>query len=194
MKTTTLSAFAATALLMGMSGCETPATYVEPNSPQTIVSLNQIDTQDFAKAADQMIQSLLNSGVTARDPRQPSVMAVSRIVNNTAQLIDGNLLTKRIRVALNQSGKVLTTTVIGPGGQAEDDLARELAGQYQVPEAARPYFTLSGRIIEVRANAGSIKQVSYVFQLSLTEINTGLAVWEDEVTITKQGERNTVGW
>ncbi|MGE9296930.1 MAG: penicillin-binding protein activator LpoB [Puniceicoccales bacterium] len=194
MKTIQYTALALGASLAWFAGCETPATYVESNSPQTIVSLNQIDTQDFAKAADQMINSLLTSGVVNRDPQSPSVMAVSRIVNNTTQLIDVNLLTKKIRVALNQSGKVLTTTVIGPGGQAEDELAKELGARYQMPEAARPYFTLSGRIIEVRAQAGSTKQVSYVFQLSLTEINTGLAVWEDEVDITKQGQRNAVGW
>lgn len=176
------------------NGCETPATYVESNSPQTIVSLDKIDTQDWAKAADQMINSLLTSGVVERDPQSPSVMAVSRIVNNTTQLVDVNLLTKKIRVALNQSGKVLTSTVIGPGGQAEDELARELGARYQLPEAARPYFTLSGRIIEDRAKAGSTRQIAYIFQLSLTEINSGLAVWEDEVTITKQGERNAVGW
>ncbi|MEO0796492.1 MAG: penicillin-binding protein activator LpoB [Verrucomicrobiota bacterium] len=186
-------ALSAASLLL-VQGCKTPATYVESNSPQTIVSLDKINTQDWAQAADQMIISLLSSNVLARDPNTPTIMAVSRIVNNTTQLVDTNLLTKKIRVALNQSGKVLTTSVIGPGGQAEDELARELAAEYNYPPAARPYFTLSGRIIEDRASAGSTKQVAYIFQMSLTEINTGLAVWEDEKTITKQGERNAVGW
>lgn len=184
--------------LLAATGCETPATYVESNSPQTIVSLDKINTQDWANAADQMIASLLSSGVLEESPRQPAVMAVSTIVNNTTQLVDINLLTKKIRVALNRSGKVRTLTTLGPGGTVEDGLAKSTAEMKDYLSATGgtplPDYTLSGRIIEDRASAGSIKQVAYVFQLSLTETNTGLAVWEDEVTITKQGERAAVGW
>jgi PBP1b-binding outer membrane lipoprotein LpoB len=32
------------------------------------------------------------------------------------------------------------------------------------------------------------------FQLSLTTVKDGLAVWEEEKQITKQGTRSSVGW
>jgi PBP1b-binding outer membrane lipoprotein LpoB len=57
-----------------------------------------------------------------------------------------------------------------------------------------PDYTLSGKILENRASAEGIQQASYIFQLSLTEVKTGLAVWEEEKTITKQGSKGSVGF
>jgi len=148
-----------------------------------------------------MVQNLLASGVLDNSPRQPAVLAISRIVNNTSQQVDTNLLTKRIRVALNQSGKAVTTTTVGLGGTAEDPLAREQAaydafqrGEDPDRASVQPDYSLSGRLIETKATAGKTAQMTYSFQLSLTQIGTGLAVWEDQVDITKQGKRNSVGW
>ena len=177
------------------TGCQTGARYVESQGTDTIVSLDQIDIQDWNRAADEMVQSLLDSGVLERSPELPAIMAVSRIVNDTQQQIDTDSLVKKIRVALNQSGKVVTTTTVGLGGVVDDPLALEL--KQQAGEGAirpMPFFTLSGKLLEDRARAGSTRQVTYTFQLSLTTVRDGLAVWEDEKQITKQGRRATVGW
>jgi hypothetical protein len=56
-----------------------------------------------------------------------------------------------------------------------------------------PDYTLSGKIIEDRTAAGRTKQTSYIFQLSLSS-RDGIAVWEDERTIVKQGKRASVGF
>jgi PBP1b-binding outer membrane lipoprotein LpoB len=58
----------------------------------------------------------------------------------------------------------------------------------------KPDFTLSGKIIETLARSGSTRQSTYSFQLSLTDSKTGLAVWEGEKEITKQGTRPSVGF
>ena len=71
-------------------------------------------------------------------------------------------------------------------------MAAMLAGQTQVTRL--PYYTLSGKLLEDRAQAGKVKQVTYTFQLSLTTVKDGLAVWEEEKQITKQGTRSSVGW
>jgi len=194
--------FAAAVLPVSLffTGCEsTDAKYVDSKGPETVVSLDQINIQDWTNASDQMISSLLTSGVLERAPEQPAIMAVSRIVNNTQQQVDTDMLTKKIRVALNQSGKVVTTTTIGLGGKAEDPLAKDAAdmnafmsGEKQ--QTKMPYYTLSGKLLEDRARAGSTCQVTYTFQLSLTEVRSGLAVWEDEKQITKQGKKASVGW
>ena len=42
--------------------------------------------------------------------------------------------------------------------------------------------------------AGNTSQSTYSFQLSLTDPKTGLAVWEGEKEITKQGTRSSVGF
>lgn len=188
----------AAGLLTGCSsGTGGNAAYVDSSGPRTVVSLEKINIQDWNNAADKMVQSLLNSTVLDKAPQQPTVMAISRIVNSTSEQIDTDMLTKKIRVALSQSGKVVTTTTFGKN--AEDALAKEAgdAAAFMQGEQAPnriPYYTLSGKILEDYAKAGNTRQRTYIFQLSLTEVKTGLAVWEDEVSITKQGKRNAIGW
>ena len=187
------------ALLTFLAGCGGQARYVETTGTETIISVEQINIQDWIQAADDMTQNLLASGVLQRTEQQPPVLVVSRIVNNTSEVVDTNLLTKRIRVALNQSGQALTQTTATTQGFTEDQTAREM-GELEAmrdPEAAaqaRPDFSLSGRLIETTAKAGKTRQATYTFQLSLTQISTGLALWEDQVDITKQGKRPAVGW
>lgn len=194
-----ISLLSSCAMLALLSGCGTNAHYVDSQGTQTIVSLDQINIQDWSNAADQLVGSLLKSGVLDRAPEQPAIMAVSRIINSTTAQVDTDYLTKKIRVALMQSGKALTTTTYGLGGKAEDDLAKQTMELYKLQHndsssMPLPYYTLSGKLLENRASAGSNRQITYTFQLSLTQINNGLAVWEDEVNITKQGSRATVGW
>ena len=185
------------ALFLG--GCETPAAYTDSKVTGTVVTLDQIDIQDWNRAADELVASLLASGVLERAPEQPAILAISRIVNNTMQQIDTDSLTKKIRVELNRSGKTITTTTLGLGGKAEDPLAKEaaemqamLAGQKKT--TTLPYYTLSGKLIEDRARAGRTRQVTYTFQMSLTTVKDGLAVWEDEKQITKIGTKPSVGF
>ncbi len=191
----------AAALTLLLAGCATSpnAKYVDSQGPNTVVSLNQINIQDWNKAADQLVASLLASGVLERAPNLPAVMAVSRIRNATQQMVDVDNLTKKIRVALNQTGKVVTTTTLGPDGKKEDAMAADvgamdafMSGEKQ--KTTLPYYTLSGKLLEDRASAGKVNQTTYTFQLSLTTVRDGLAVWEDEVQITKQGQRSSVGW
>lgn len=198
-RTLIISAAALPAALF-LGGCETTdARYVDSKGTSTIVSLDQIDIQDWNKAADEMVASLLASGVLERAPEQPAVLAISRIVNNTQQQVDTDSLTRKIRVALNQSGKTITTTTLGLGGKAEDPLAKEAAEMQamlggQKKTTTLPYYTLSGKLLEDRTRAGKTRQVTYTFQLALTTVRDGLAIWEDEKQITKQGSRPSVGF
>ena len=183
--------------LLIFGGCATHTQYVETTGPRTLVTTD-INIQDFSYAAEDMIKSLLASGALDKTQIQPAMLAISRIVNNTTQQIDTDMLIKKIRVALNQSGKALTTTTMGIGGIAEDPLAQGIQQEKEFytdkKEPQRlPDFTLSGKIIENRARQDEVRQVSYSFQLSLTN-NEGLAVWEDEKEISKQSKRGVIGW
>jgi len=202
MKSTRLLVLALTgASAAFLSGCATQnnAKYVDSQGPNTIVSLSQINIQDWNNASEKLVASLLASGVLERAPELPAVMAISRIRNNTQQQVDTDSLTKKIRIALNQTGKVVTTTTMGPDGRVEDAMAADagamgafMDGKKQVTKL--PYYTLSGKLLEDRASVGSTKQVTYTFQLSLTTVKDGLALWEGEELITKQGQRSSVGW
>jgi len=194
----TLSA-ASGALLL--AGCGTPTTYVDPGSSRMVTSVGRIDIQDFAQAADTMTQSLIDNLINpgklqSAVPSEPALMAISRIQNNTGQQLDTDLLVKKIRIVLNRTGKVQTSTTMGLGGP-EDPLAADQQKAQQFFDDKKhtrlPDYTLSGKIIEVRDQAGSVRQASYVFQLSLSS-SSGVAVWEEEKTIVKQGSRPTVGF
>jgi penicillin-binding protein activator len=201
MKLKLATALSAAALALLATGCATKndAKYVDSQGPNTIVSLNSINIQDWNNAADKLVASLLESNVLERAPSLPAVMAVSRIRNNTQQQVDTDALTKKIRVALNKSGKIVTTTTLGADGKVEDAVAADagamqsfMAGEKQ--KTTLPYYTLSGKLLEDRVRSGSTQQTTYTFQLSLTTVKDGLAVWEDETQITKQGQRSSVGW
>lgn len=181
-----------------LTGCASgKAGYVGTGDRQNIVTVDQINIQDYLTAAEAATDKLLASGALDKVAKPPAILAVSRIVNSTGSQIDTDLLTKKIRVRLNESGKALTTTTDGLGGP-EDPLAKGrkqeaefLADQKVVGPTAD--FSLSGKIIETRARAGNVRQSTFSFQLSLTD-NRGLAVWEGEEEITKQGKRPSVGF
>lgn len=188
---------AAAAFPLLLAGCSTPqAQYVEANGPRTLATVGQINIQDFASAADTMVNSLIakkiNSGIVkSAVPGEPALFAMSRIVNSTSQQFDTDLLVKKIRVALLDTGKVATTTTIGLGGP-EDPLAAQLQQQNGTP-TRRPDYTLTGKIIEQYTRVGNLRQSAYVFQMSLTS-TTGVAIWEEEKTIVKQGKQAAVGY
>lgn len=75
----------------------------------------------------------------------------------------------------------------------QDIVRQEMAGM-GATETILPDLTLIGKIAEVQARASSTKQVSYVFSLRLADARTGDVIWMGEKTLTKQGEKNAVGW
>ena len=164
-----------------------------------------LDYRDFSEAAGAMVESILASGVVNHPDDGRYVLAISRITNDTMQRIDTDQLVKKIRVDLLRSGKVVVTTAISANG-AEDAMtyqARELRGNDEFEQERvsgkgqliAPDYSLSGKIIQ-RNNKVDRRntQVDYYFQMTLTDIDTGLAYWEDELPIIKRGSSKTVTW
>ena len=189
-------------------GCAT-AKYIDHDGRDSVVNVGQINTQDWIRAADELTQSLLLSGAIQGVAGKPKILMIGRIKNNTTQHIDTDSLMKKIRVALNKGGRALTTTAVGLDGPEDESskAVRELRAddefnQSTIPgkgNLVSPDYSLSGKIIQndARARRGllpTIKQSEFAFQLSLTDLKTGLAVWEEEKLIVKQGSRAAVGW
>lgn len=171
---------------------------VDPKQKK-VVNATQISPSEWSEAAEKLISNLLSSDVLARIENPPAIMAISRVRNDTTMQIDIDSLTKKIRVALNQSGKILTTTTVGLGGKAEDPLAKEAAEYAQFmggekQETRMPDFTLSGKIQESRVKQGRETLITYTFQLSLTDVRSGLAIWEAEEAIAKTSRKGGVSW
>ena len=197
-RSTVATALATAALL---SGCATQTTYVDPGSTRTITNVGELNVQDWNMASEAMVNSLISKHINpgslkGSGPDGRAVLAISRIVNSTSLQIDTDLLVKKIRISLLGTGKVVADITAGLGGP-EDPLAAEAKREAQFlgtqKVAARPDYTLSGKIIENRTRQGNKSESTYVFQMALAT-RDGLAVWEEEKTITKQGKRSAVGW
>jgi uncharacterized protein (TIGR02722 family) len=188
----------ATTICLSGLACQS-ARVIDSSGKDAVVTSGEINIQDWANASKDMINSLVHSGLFPAGQRK--VIMVSTVRNATMSHIDTDLLTKKIRVQLNKSGRIMTSTVL-QGEDAGPDVVRDLRQndefkQSTIPgknEYIAPSYSLSGKIIQLNANSGRTSQSSYVFQLSMTNIKTGLAEWEDEVEITKQSKKSILGW
>ena len=192
---------------LGLSACVQPS-YVSSTSnnkadkPLTL----GIDDDDLQNTARELINSMLASPAFATsNPNERHVLAMSRITNDTMQHFDTDILTKKIRVALLNSGRVYVTTALGANG-AEDEMTmsvrdlrdneefnqKTIAKKGTVMSANR---SLSGKIIQRNTKiSGSKQRVDYYFQMTVTNLDNGLAIWEDEIRINKAGSNRSVAW
>jgi PBP1b-binding outer membrane lipoprotein LpoB len=131
-------------------GCVTP----KPPPP--------IETKDFSRAAAQLVQRLQEKGLFDKVPNPPAKLRIVTPVNNTSEHFDTDLFTQKIRVALNESGKV--AIVLNPTMPAD--------------------YILSGKIISTYVRTNERRERTYTFQLALTDPQ-GTAVWEGEEEFTK---------
>jgi PBP1b-binding outer membrane lipoprotein LpoB len=174
-----------------------------------VTTIDDLDIQDATDAAGAMSASLLEANILGRDGT-PSIIAIDRYVNATTQQIDRDEVIKKIRVTLNKAGVAQTLTTIDSRGETggESNIGSKFARENidtvpgspgrATPEALVPDYALTYKILEnqarVRRFGRDVKQVTYTFQMSLTDVRNGLAVWEDETQITKQGKTPSVGW
>jgi uncharacterized protein (TIGR02722 family) len=186
-----------------LAGCATPTRYIDPAADDGAVTMT-MDYRDFEKAATEAVDDMLASGAVSKPNGERYIMVVSRVTNDTMQRIDTDQLTKKIRVGLLRSGKVVTTTAVGLDG-AEDEMsarARELRDSEEFDQSGvqrkgtlkAPDLSLSGKILQRNHTAGKEQQVEYYIQLSLTDLVTGLATWEVETPIIKRGSNESVSW
>ena len=59
--------------------------------------------------------------------------------------------------------------------------------------AVAPKYALGGIITQIKTKSGRDKESYFNFKLTLTDLKTGLAVWEDEKEVVKQETRPLIG-
>lgn len=202
MKTTIAVSFVMAALLI--TGCADKTQRIDMNN-DTAGQVMGLDYRDFNEAAGKTIQSMLKSGALDKKDGDRVVIAISKITNDTMQHIDTDQLIKKIRVDLLRSGRAVITTSIGAKGNVDEmnKQVRELNDNEEYNQRTTtkkgqliaPEMSLSGKIIQRNITMDDGKQqVEYYFQLTLTELSTGLAWWEDETIIGKRGSGKSVAW
>lgn len=202
---------AALIVALGLTGCGT--TKVVNLSDPTYTTRQQtggettfgLDYRDFEYSAKKAVDSFLSSPLSRKPgSAAPWIMAISRITNDTTLNLDTDQLVKKMRVALLNSGRVMVTTAVSADGP-EDALSMEVRQLRESEEfnqdtvAGRgtmiaPDLSLSGKIIQRANRVGNKQQVDYYFQLTATNIETGLAYWEFEEVIAKLGPNDNFTW
>ncbi|MBR2158750.1 MAG: penicillin-binding protein activator LpoB [Campylobacter sp.] len=163
-----------------------------------------LSNEDFEIAAEAMINSLL-SDPAFKNQNLRKVVAMGRIVNDTALRLDTQKLTRKITQAMRKSGKFILTSAVASGG-ALDSMSEDIRELRENDEFNQntiakkgtliaPDFSLFGKIRQdnIKLSNGNVK-VEYLFLLGLTDLNSGLVYWEDEKTINKAGSDKTVTW
>ena len=207
MKTHSMCLFAAVLATVVMTGCATVPRNVDTQNDQGHAVMG-LDYRDFDLAASQMVQSALASGALKKPGGGQYVVTTAKIINDTMQRIDTDQLMAKVEEELMNSGQVVVTSAVGPGGTsgAKDKMvydARDLRDSdefkkdtvLQKGQLIAPDLSVSGKIIQRDVFYDKrTKQVEYYFQLRVTNLKTGLRVWQKETKIAKRGSNKSVSW
>lgn len=186
-----------------LTGCAQPTRVLQSNEAEAYITTG-LSSRDFEQAADEAVQSMLSSGAVAPVNGKKNILVISNILNDTMQRIDTDQLVKKIRIALLQSGSVKTTTAIGLNGSEDkmNDAYSQLARSKKINKSTlkkqsltAPNMSLSGKILQRNNRTSKGNQlIEYYFQLTLTDLSDGLAIWEGETPIRKLADKDSVSW
>lgn len=196
-------ALATAVAALTLTGCATKTAYIDAADTETNV-VAALSYADFSKAANEMAEEIIASKLMSHpqaDEGGRYIVYVNDIENDTMQRLDTDQLTKGLRVNLLQSGKFLVTTAFG-----EDDATkkmRELKDSKMVKKSTvkkdnqvfAPDFSLSGKILQRNTSLDNDDtRIEYYFQLSMTNVENGLAYWEGERVVGKVADGSSVSW
>ncbi len=183
-------------------GCSTTTSRVDVGS-QGITTLNDVNARDWQDVSAKAVESLLASGVLARSDGRKSIVMISEVKNNTNTAIRTQILTSKMRQAMLASGKAVVTTAVGANG-AEDNATRQVRdlenddifNQQTVQKRGTvlaPDMSLSGEIVSQSATEGRLSENAFYFHVVVTDLSTGLAVWEETFDLAKQSQTTFLG-
>lgn len=195
-------------ILLGVSSTALARTErVDPRNDRGSTTVG-LDYRDFEEAASDAVQSVIRSGAVDHPDGSRYVLTISRITNDTMQRIDTDQLIKKIRIDLVNSRKVVVTTAVSGDGSGPEDIAsqvvrEDLRGNPEFDQSrvqrrgtlVAPDLSLSGKILQRNLTIDRRRQqVEYYFQLTLTDLATGLALWENEYPIIKRTSNKRPAW
>lgn len=193
-----LAIICAMASILALGACTTKTELIDMENDSSDRAAG-LEYRDFEKAASAMVSDILESGELNKRGGGRYVLIVSRIENDTMQRIDVAQLSKKIRMELKRSGKVAVTNIEGDArvAQVRSLQKSKLVNQATVArngQVIAPDISLSGKITQREFIVSGDKRIEYTFALDITDLKTGLTLWEGEETIIKRADKNAVSW
>jgi PBP1b-binding outer membrane lipoprotein LpoB len=163
-----------------------------------------LDPQDVKETAALMAESLLADNILKRKGAGGrSVVAISNFRNNTSLYdFDPNLIYNPIRVTLNKSGVAYAYVKNSDDSFVSGNRARvntfneeaDFLGDARTSSGPSPQYSLTLQLIENATFVGNRSQKAYQIHMTLNQIGSGLAIWEDIKDINKLGRRASIGF
>ena len=186
------------AAVLGLAGCTTPpntSAYVPPEEEG--IASKGVDLHDYQLVMEKMVSSMLKHGLQTEEGKKP-VIALGPIYNRTPYNIEVRMIGEDIRTEVLKSGlaKFSTAADFEHKGGESGDLYKQLEFQNESdhvnPATAKKYgqlvgadYILYGNIYGMERSKGGTTEASFKFNLTLTEIKTGLVVWSDTKPVRK---------
>lgn len=169
-------------------GCASTTERVDThNDTEVTVSF---DYRDIDGAVAKLTQGLLASPRLGTGGARVPVVAVGRVVNDTCQRLDTDLITEKLAEALLASERFAVSSVFAARGSGRDATvadARRVRGDGEFDQATvqkkgqlqAPDLALSGKLTQrnVRRDNGGLR-VEYFLTLRVTRLSDGTAVWQ----------------
>ena len=160
----------------------------------------ELEYRDWTNTAEKMTKSMMASSAF-KENKKP-IIAIADIKNDTAQRFDTDILTKKIRTTLLNSGVAQIATNYSGEDTTSNNVRANLRGNKEYDQSTiantgtliAPNMSLSGKMLQrnLKLDSGWFSsvdtRVEYYLQMTLTDLKTGLSVWEDEQPIIKQGD------
>lgn len=171
----------------------------DANDVARMQNVMELEYRDWTNTAEKMTQSMMASAAF-RDIKKP-VIAISDIKNDTTQRFDTDILIKKIRTTLLKSGTAQIATNYSGEDSTSNNVRATLRGNQEYDQSTiadrgtliAPNLSLSGKMLQrnLKLESGWFSsvdtRVEYYLQMTLTDLKSGLSVWEDEQPIIKQG-------
>ena len=195
------------AVAFAIAGCNGGTQVIDTADSGQVADMRntmQLEFRDWENVAGQMTQSMIDSGALSR--QKNPVIAIGRVTNDTMQRFDTDILVKKIRSDLVNRGHAQVTTALRNGAAAEDETTHNVREQRNNAEFNKstiagtgtlvaPNMSISGKMIQRNIHVETCwlcrhkERVEYYLQLTLTDVKTGLTVWETSEPIIKEGRR-----
>jgi len=174
-----------------MAGCSSipKISYGDAKSVETVTA--SFGSTDLNQIAEAMARSLLQAKVISTSVDVP-VITLADVKNKTTEYIDTRVITEKIRTQLTKSGKVQFAVSITEMQNQTDELERQnQSGLYKEKGAAKignmlgAKYRIEGGISSIVKQNKEVKDIYYIFNLSLVNVESGLIEWADEKEIRK---------
>ena len=199
-----LIVFSSVVSMFIFSACNSGPEYVNAEDSRAYASMG-LDYHDIESVVEKSVASLLSSGYV-QAIKQPKVLVISDIINDTMQNVDVEQLSRKVTRDMRNSGKFKLSLAISGSGTSGDKMIDSVRAktrgndefdQYSVIEKGQlkgAQLSLSGKIWQKNVTVSGKQRTDYFFLLTLVDLATGEVVWDDEANIIKVGSNRSVSW